>query len=81
MSDQRVHLQREDDIPVFVIDNPPINAGSVAVREGLLAAIEILRTDPGLQAAVLIGAGTTPSSGPANVARQPCRPIWTNWPR
>lgn len=59
MSDQCVHLQREGDIAVFVIDNPPINAGSVAVREGLLAAIEILRSDPGLQAAVLIGAGTT----------------------
>lgn len=55
----RVHLERDGAIAVIVIDNPPINAGSAAVRRGLMAAIETLRTDDTLQGAVLIGAGNT----------------------
>jgi 3-hydroxyacyl-CoA dehydrogenase len=55
----RVHLERDGGIAVIVIDNPPINAGSAAVRQGLMAAIETLRTDDTLQGAVLIGAGNT----------------------
>jgi 3-hydroxyacyl-CoA dehydrogenase len=55
----RVHLERDGAIAVIVIDNPPINAGSAAVRQGLMAAIETLRTDDTLQGAVLIGAGNT----------------------
>ncbi|MDR7151931.1 3-hydroxyacyl-CoA dehydrogenase [Hydrogenophaga palleronii] len=54
-----MHLERDGDIAVIVIDNPPINAGSAAVRQGLMAAIETLRTDDTLQGAVLIGAGST----------------------
>jgi 3-hydroxyacyl-CoA dehydrogenase len=55
----RVTLEREGDIAVIVIDNPPINAGSSDVRRGLLAAIDALKADDSLKAAVLIGAGTT----------------------
>ncbi|MDP1937940.1 MAG: 3-hydroxyacyl-CoA dehydrogenase NAD-binding domain-containing protein [Hylemonella sp.] len=55
----RVLLERDGEIAVIVIDNPPINAGSAAVRQGLMAAIETLRTDATLQGAVLIGAGST----------------------
>jgi 3-hydroxyacyl-CoA dehydrogenase len=55
----RVHLQRDGDIAVLVIDNPPINAGSAAVRQGLLDALQTLRDDATLNGAVLIGAGTT----------------------
>jgi 3-hydroxyacyl-CoA dehydrogenase len=54
-----VHLERDGDIAVIVIDNPPINAGSAAVREGLMAAIAVLKSDESLRGAVLIGAGTT----------------------
>jgi transposase InsO family protein len=36
----RVHLERDGEIAVIVIDNPPINAGSAAVRQGLMTAIE-----------------------------------------
>ena len=63
MQSQRVRLEREGDIAVIVIDNPPINAGSSAVREGLMEAIGTVRSDAGLQAAVLIGAGTTFMAG------------------
>ncbi|WP_066259137.1 3-hydroxyacyl-CoA dehydrogenase NAD-binding domain-containing protein [Hydrogenophaga flava] len=55
----RVHLERDGGIAVIVIDNPPINAGSAAVRQGLMTAIETLRNDDTLEGAVLIGAGST----------------------
>ncbi|MBT9549976.1 MAG: enoyl-CoA hydratase/isomerase family protein [Hydrogenophaga sp.] len=55
----RVHLERDGAVAVIVIENPPINAGSAAVRQGLMAAIETLRTDDSLEGAVLIGAGST----------------------
>ena len=55
----QVRLERDGDIAVIVIDNPPINAGSAAVRSGLLAAIDTVAQDGVLQAAVIIGAGTT----------------------
>ncbi|MYM33298.1 3-hydroxyacyl-CoA dehydrogenase [Duganella sp. FT94W] len=54
-----VRLERDGDIAVIVIDNPPINAGSAAVRAGLLAAIDTLAHDAALQAGVIIGAGKT----------------------
>lgn len=54
-----VRLEREGEIAVIVIDNPPVNASSAAVRTGLLAAIETLRGDEHLRGAVLIGAGST----------------------
>ncbi|MDQ7743853.1 FAD-dependent oxidoreductase [Hydrogenophaga pseudoflava] len=55
----RVHLEQDGGIAVIVIDNPPINAGSAAVRQGLMGAIEALRSDDTLEGAVLIGAGNT----------------------
>jgi len=59
MEQLRVRLERDGDIAVIVIDNPPINAGSAAVREGLMAAIAAVKSDAGVQGAVLIGAGNT----------------------
>jgi 3-hydroxyacyl-CoA dehydrogenase len=54
-----VHQSRVSDVLVIEIDNPPINAGSQSVREGLLAAIGTLQSDTTLNAAVLIGANNT----------------------
>jgi 3-hydroxyacyl-CoA dehydrogenase len=56
---KRIHIEREGDVQVIVIDNPPVNAGSAEVRRGLLDAIEALGRDDAVQAAVLIGAGNT----------------------
>jgi 3-hydroxyacyl-CoA dehydrogenase len=56
---QRVHLERDGDVAVVVIDNPPINAGSTEVRRGLLEAVGAIDRDDTIVAAVLIGAGTT----------------------
>ncbi|HSV46374.1 MAG TPA: enoyl-CoA hydratase/isomerase family protein, partial [Ramlibacter sp.] len=59
MEQQRVRLERDGDVAVVVIDNPPINAGSAAVREGLMAAISVVKSDDSLHGAVLIGAGNS----------------------
>ena len=54
-----VRLERDGGVAVIIIDNPPVNAGSTAVRRGLLDAIAAVAADPGMEAAVLIGAGKT----------------------
>ncbi|MBD8687654.1 MULTISPECIES: enoyl-CoA hydratase-related protein [unclassified Rhizobium] len=59
----KVRLEREGDIGVIVIDNPPVNAGSAAVRQGLLNCIASVDADPSLIAGVLIGSGNTFISG------------------
>jgi len=52
-----VRIERDGDIAVVVIENPPVNALSHAVREGLLAAIEQVDGDASVRAIVLHGAG------------------------
>jgi 3-hydroxyacyl-CoA dehydrogenase len=54
-----VHLQTEDGIAVLTIDNPPINAGSLDVRAGLLEKIQRAAADPAIRGMVLIGAGNS----------------------
>jgi 3-hydroxyacyl-CoA dehydrogenase len=56
---KRVHLERDGDVAVIVIDNPPINAGSAEVRSGLMSAVDTLKADASLRAAVIIGAGNS----------------------
>jgi 3-hydroxyacyl-CoA dehydrogenase len=58
-----VRTECDGDVLVIIIDNPPINAGSLEVRRGLLQAIDTLQTAPGLQAGVLIGSGNTFMAG------------------
>jgi 3-hydroxyacyl-CoA dehydrogenase len=54
-----VRMSTNDDIAVITIDNPPVNALSPGVPEGLLAAIDQVNQDPAIRAAVIIGAGRT----------------------
>lgn len=54
-----ISIEREGDILVAVIQNPPVNAGSLAVRQGLLQAVEELERDASLRGAVVIGDGKT----------------------
>ena len=56
---ETVRYELDGDVAVIVIDNPPINAGSHAVRLGVLEAIHRLGADPQAQAGVIIGAGST----------------------
>jgi 3-hydroxyacyl-CoA dehydrogenase len=54
-----VKVTKENDIAVITIDNPPVNALSPGVPEGLAAAIDELNRDATIKAAVVIGAGRT----------------------
>ncbi len=50
-------------IAVVTVDNPPVNALSLAVREGLMTQIDWAAADPAAEAVVLIGAGRTFPAG------------------
>ncbi|MGZ8362700.1 MAG: 3-hydroxyacyl-CoA dehydrogenase NAD-binding domain-containing protein [Caulobacteraceae bacterium] len=49
----------QGDIAVVTFDNPPVNALSAAVRQGLVKGIEDAASDPAVKAVVLICAGRT----------------------
>jgi len=54
-----VRISRDDDVAVITIDNPPVNALSPGVPEGIWAAIDEMNGDPAVKAAVVIGGGRT----------------------
>ena len=54
-----VSYERDGDIAVVTVDNPPVNALSLPVRRGLAAAFERFESDDEARAAVLICAGRT----------------------
>jgi len=54
-----VNYEVTDRVAVVTIDNPPVNALSPAVWEGVDQAIQRAIADPAADAIVLIGAGTT----------------------
>ena len=55
----KIQIHREADVMVITVNNPPINAGSTEVRQGLLDAIHLFLNDPSALAAVIIGGGNT----------------------
>ncbi|MCC7346020.1 MAG: enoyl-CoA hydratase/isomerase family protein [Variibacter sp.] len=57
MSGTVVTFEVEDGIGVITVDNPPVNALSPDLRDGISAAIERGNADPAVRAMVLIGAG------------------------
>src|SRR6185503_12163747 len=54
-----VSLTKDGEVAVITINNPPVNALSPGVPEGIAAAIENVLKDDDINAAVLIGGGTT----------------------
>jgi 3-hydroxyacyl-CoA dehydrogenase len=54
-----VNYDIKDGVAVVTIDNPPVNALSPAVWEGIDQAVQRAVADPAADAIVLIGAGTT----------------------
>lgn len=54
-----VRIERSGDVGVILIDSPPVNALSHAVREGLLGAVGRIAEDPHLRAAVIACEGRT----------------------
>jgi 3-hydroxyacyl-CoA dehydrogenase len=55
----RVALDRDGDIAVVTIDNPPVNALSAEVRDGLFMGITTALADADVAAIVLMCSGTT----------------------
>lgn len=58
MSEQ-VRVSKDKEVAIITIDNPPVNAISPAVQDGIERAIEQINGDAPVKAAVLIGAGKT----------------------
>ncbi len=54
-----VQLTKNNDVAIITINNPPVNALSPGVPEGIAEAIEQLQEDGDIQTAVLIGSGRT----------------------
>jgi len=54
-----VRISKDDDVAVITIENPPVNALSPGVPEGIGAAIDEMNSDPAIKVAVVIGGGRT----------------------
>ena len=54
-----VQLTKENDVAVITINNPPVNALSPGVPEGISEALDRIADDDGVKTVVLIGGGRT----------------------
>ncbi len=54
-----VSLTKDGDIAVITINNPPVNAMSPGVPEGILASVQAAEKDSAIKGMVLIGGGRT----------------------
>jgi 3-hydroxyacyl-CoA dehydrogenase len=54
-----VRITKDNGVAVITIDNPPVNALSPGVPEGIWAAIDEMNRDAAIKAAVVIGNGRT----------------------
>jgi len=54
-----VQLSKDNDIAIITINNPPVNALSPGVPEGIAEALQQISKDDTVKAAVLIGGGRT----------------------
>jgi len=54
---QLVRYEKHGDVGVIVVDNPPVNALSPGVAEGIVAGLDQATSDAEVKAIVLIGAG------------------------
>jgi 3-hydroxyacyl-CoA dehydrogenase len=52
-------VSRDGDVGVITVNNPPVNALSPSVPEGIAAAVSELQADAAIRAIVLIGGGRT----------------------
>src|SRR6059036_3312234 len=54
-----VLVTRDGDVGILTVSNPPVNALSPGVPEGIRAGVESFQQDPAVRAIVLIGGGRT----------------------
>ncbi|MDY6904133.1 MAG: 3-hydroxyacyl-CoA dehydrogenase NAD-binding domain-containing protein [Thermodesulfobacteriota bacterium] len=58
-----VSLEKQNEVALIRIDNPPVNALGIAVRQGLMDSINALAADDALKAAIIICEGRTFCAG------------------
>ena len=58
-----VTVTRDGDVAVLTMNNPPVNALGLALRQGLMAALDALRGDVSVKAIVLAGTARAFSGG------------------
>src|SRR6266852_1971818 len=56
---ERVLTSKDGEIGILTVNNPPVNALSPGVPEGIIAGIEAFEKDDAVKAIVLIGGGRT----------------------
>jgi 3-hydroxyacyl-CoA dehydrogenase len=61
--DDLVQTTRDEEVAIITIRNPPVNALSPAVAQGIARALEQLGSDDGVRAVVLMGGGRTFAAG------------------
>ena len=54
-----VRTHRQERVLVVTVDNPPVNALSPGVAEGIVEAVRAAQTDAGIDAIIVTGAGRT----------------------
>ncbi|MBW8753729.1 MAG: enoyl-CoA hydratase/isomerase family protein [Sphingomonadales bacterium] len=54
-----VRYETADEVAILTVDNPPVNALSLAVREGLHAGVDRARDDAAVKALVILCGGST----------------------
>ena len=52
-----VKFEKRGAIGIITVDNPPVNALSVGVPQGIIEGVEASSTDSGISAIILNGAG------------------------
>jgi 3-hydroxyacyl-CoA dehydrogenase len=80
-----VQLQRQDDIAVILVDNPPVNTITAAARAGMSEALASVAADPTIRAVILrcggnnffTGADINEFSGPPKEAEY--RELWAKF--
>src|SRR5258708_15608028 len=54
-----VELTKDNEIAIITVNNPPVNALSPGVPEGISECIDSVCKDPSVKAAIIIGGGST----------------------
>src|SRR5438876_4397729 len=54
-----VSFAKDGNVGVITVNNPPVNALSPGVPEGILASLQAAQKDDAIQAVILIGGGRT----------------------
>ncbi|MEJ2037003.1 MAG: enoyl-CoA hydratase-related protein, partial [Maritimibacter sp.] len=54
-----ISLEKAGARALIAIDNPPVNASGLAVREGLIAAMDAANADPDIKVIAIYAKGTT----------------------